>query len=62
MSNGTPTTRVHWAQQLLEWVDARFPLSALWKSQVSEYYAPNSHVSSRGLRYEPYNSARNMCR
>ncbi len=42
MANGTPTTRVPWAQQLLEWVDARFPLSALWKSQVSEYYAPKN--------------------
>ena len=27
---------------MLEWVDERFPLTALWKSQVSEYYAPKN--------------------
>jgi len=26
----------------LQWVDERFPLTALWKSQVSEYYAPKN--------------------
>src|SRR5499427_5845598 len=41
MVNGT-ATKAHWAQQLFEWIDARFPLSALWKSQVSEYYAPKN--------------------
>jgi ubiquinol-cytochrome c reductase cytochrome b subunit len=41
MANGT-ATKAHWAQQLFEWIDARFPLSALWKSQVSEYYAPKN--------------------
>jgi ubiquinol-cytochrome c reductase cytochrome b subunit len=30
------------AQALLRWIDERFPLSALWKSQVSEYYAPKN--------------------
>src|SRR5438105_12456684 len=30
------------SQQLLNWIDARFPLTALWKSQVSEYYAPKN--------------------
>jgi ubiquinol-cytochrome c reductase cytochrome b subunit len=30
------------ARGLLEWVDERFPLTALWKSQVSEYYAPKN--------------------
>ncbi len=30
------------AQQLLDWVDARFPLTATWKSHVSEYYAPKN--------------------
>jgi len=30
------------AQALLHWIDERFPLSALWKSQVSEYYAPKN--------------------
>jgi len=27
---------------LLGWIDQRFPLSQLWKSQVSEYYAPKN--------------------
>ena len=27
---------------LLAWIDRRFPLTALWKSQVSEYYAPKN--------------------
>jgi len=27
---------------LLGWVDQRFPLTKLWKSQVSEYYAPKN--------------------
>ena len=26
----------------LAWIDERFPLSVLWKSQVSEYYAPRN--------------------
>ena len=30
------------ARALLQWVDERFPLTALWKSQVSEYYAPKN--------------------
>src|ERR1700675_1843231 len=29
-------------QRLLNWIDDRFPLSALWKSHVSEYYAPKN--------------------
>src|SRR5262252_8062166 len=41
MVNGT-ATKAHWAQQLFEWIDARFPLSALWKSQLAEYYAPKN--------------------
>jgi ubiquinol-cytochrome c reductase cytochrome b subunit len=28
--------------KLLGWIDDRFPLTALWKSQVSEYYAPKN--------------------
>jgi ubiquinol-cytochrome c reductase cytochrome b subunit len=27
---------------LLDWIDKRFPLTALWKSQVAEYYAPKN--------------------
>ena len=41
MANGT-TSRGAWVRELFEWVDARFPLSALWKSQLSEYYAPKN--------------------
>src|ERR1700676_3963447 len=26
-------------QKILNWIDDRFPLTALWKSQVAEYYA-----------------------
>jgi ubiquinol-cytochrome c reductase cytochrome b subunit len=26
----------------LNWIDARFPLTVLWKSQVAEYYAPKN--------------------
>jgi ubiquinol-cytochrome c reductase cytochrome b subunit len=26
----------------LGWIDQRFPLTALWRSQVSEYYAPKN--------------------
>src|SRR2546429_4022053 len=29
-------------QKILNWIDARFPLTTLWKSQVSEYYAPKN--------------------
>lgn len=30
------------AKQLLAWIDARFPLTALWKAHISEYYAPKN--------------------
>jgi ubiquinol-cytochrome c reductase cytochrome b subunit len=26
----------------LNWVDARFPLTATWKAHLSEYYAPKN--------------------
>lgn len=29
-------------QQLLAWVDERFPLTATWKAHLSEYYAPKN--------------------
>src|SRR5437588_6344495 len=29
-------------QKILNWIDDRFPLTTLWKSQVSEYYAPKN--------------------
>jgi ubiquinol-cytochrome c reductase cytochrome b subunit len=29
-------------QKMLKWIDDRFPLTVLWKSQVSEYYAPKN--------------------
>jgi ubiquinol-cytochrome c reductase cytochrome b subunit len=28
--------------QLLGWVDARFPLTKMWKEHLSEYYAPKN--------------------
>src|SRR5262245_29666146 len=42
MANGATTQNQHWALRLFEWVDARFPLSKLWKEHLSEYYAPKS--------------------
>ncbi len=29
-------------KQLLDWVDARFPATAMWKEHLSEYYAPKN--------------------
>ncbi|MBX3678865.1 MAG: cytochrome bc complex cytochrome b subunit [Rhodocyclaceae bacterium] len=29
-------------QELLNWVDARFPLTSTWKAHLSEYYAPKN--------------------
>lgn len=29
-------------QQLMAWIDARFPLTATWKQHISEYYAPKN--------------------
>jgi ubiquinol-cytochrome c reductase cytochrome b subunit len=29
-------------EKILHWIDERFPLTVLWKSQVSEYYAPKN--------------------
>ena len=29
-------------KQLLAWIDDRFPLTALWRSQISEYYVPKN--------------------
>jgi ubiquinol-cytochrome c reductase cytochrome b subunit len=29
-------------EKFLNWIDDRFPLTVLWKSQVSEYYAPKN--------------------
>ncbi len=41
MANGTTSSNA-WALRLFEWVDSRFPLSALWKEHLSEYYAPKN--------------------
>ncbi|MCB1958253.1 MAG: cytochrome b, partial [Rhodocyclaceae bacterium] len=30
------------AQALLDWVDARFPLTSTYKAHLSEYYAPKN--------------------
>ncbi|MBU6460797.1 MAG: cytochrome b N-terminal domain-containing protein [Proteobacteria bacterium] len=29
-------------KRLMNWIDARFPLTSTWKSQVTEYYAPKN--------------------
>ena len=29
-------------QAVLDWIDARFPLTSTWKAHVSEYYAPKN--------------------
>ena len=38
----TPVTGAGPFNGILTWVDQRFPLMALWKSQLSEYYAPKN--------------------
>ena len=38
----TPVTGAGPFNGLLTWVDQRFPLMALWKDQMSEYYAPKN--------------------
>jgi ubiquinol-cytochrome c reductase cytochrome b subunit len=38
----TPTVKQHWANQLLDWVNARFPLTPLWESQWGKYVAPKN--------------------
>ncbi len=30
------------SQELLNWIDARFPLTSMWKEHLSEYYAPKN--------------------
>ncbi len=44
MATSTPTTNADQgrARQALAWIDERFPLSVLWKSQAAEYYAPKN--------------------
>jgi ubiquinol-cytochrome c reductase cytochrome b subunit len=42
MADATTTPNQHWALRLFEWVDSRFPLSALWKEHLSGYYAPRN--------------------
>ncbi len=43
-ATGRSAARNRWrhAVGLTAWIDERFPLTALWKSQVSEYYAPKN--------------------
>ncbi len=31
-----------WLRKLLDWIDARFPMSKLWNEQVAQYYAPKN--------------------
>jgi len=40
--NKPPVTEAGRFNGVLTWVDQRFPLMALWKSQLSEYYAPKN--------------------
>ena len=43
MANGTAAaTKPNKGQQLLDWIDARFPLTLLWKQQAADYYAPKN--------------------
>src|SRR5208337_4522939 len=30
------------AKRLIGWIDRRFPLTVLWRTQVAEYYAPKN--------------------
>jgi ubiquinol-cytochrome c reductase cytochrome b subunit len=35
--------RYHWRLgQLVDWIDARFPMTRMWKEHASEYYAPKN--------------------
>ena len=38
----TPPVKRHWANQLMDWVNARFPLTPLWESQWGKYVAPKN--------------------
>jgi len=40
--NKPPVTGAGRFNGVLTWVDQRFPLVALWKDQMSEYYAPKN--------------------
>ena len=40
--NKPPVTEAGRFNGVLTWVDQRFPLMSLWKSQLSEYYAPKN--------------------
>src|SRR6187399_1272392 len=40
--NKPPVTGAGRFNGILTWVDTRFPLVSLWKSQLSEYYAPKN--------------------
>ncbi|MFO7188096.1 MAG: cytochrome bc complex cytochrome b subunit [Pseudomonadota bacterium] len=42
MANETTAASKPKAQQLLDWIDARFPLTVLWKQHAAEYYAPKN--------------------
>ena len=38
----SPVTGAGRLNGVLTWVDQRFPLVSLWKSQLAEYYAPKN--------------------
>jgi ubiquinol-cytochrome c reductase cytochrome b subunit len=41
-ATSTPPVKQHWANELMDWVNARFPLTALWESQWGKYVAPKN--------------------
>ena len=42
MSTATSKEPIMTVRTLLGWIDERFPLTALWKEHVAEYYAPKN--------------------
>ena len=42
----------------MAWLDARLPVTQAFEKHMSKYYAPKNF----NFWYEPYISARNMCR
>jgi ubiquinol-cytochrome c reductase cytochrome b subunit len=41
-ANTTAAVADTWPKKALQWVDDRFPLTVLWRSQVADYYAPKN--------------------
>jgi hypothetical protein len=63
-TNKTPVTGAGPFNGILTWVDQRFPLVALWKDHLSEYYAPknfNLSTTRRRTSTSGTTSARSRC-